>query len=92
VIFFSLAMTALVFPGGVQPSVASAAGLALGVLLVFGTAWAVSNLDRNDLAGSFAAGLRRLVPRRFATDRGEVLEREPVAVHAQAADHADRHR
>ena len=92
VIFFSLAMTALVFPGGVQPSVASALGLVLGVVLVFGIAWAVSNLDRNDLAGSFAVGLRRLVPRRFATDRGEILKREPVAVHAQAADNADRHR
>jgi alpha-1,6-mannosyltransferase len=92
VIFFSLGMTALVFPGGVQPSVASALGLALGVLLVFGTAWAVSNLDRNDLAGSFAVALRRMVPRRFATERGEVLEREPVAVHAEAADHSNRYR
>ena len=92
VIFFSLAMTALVFPGGVEPSLASALGLALGFVLVFGTAWAVSNLDRNDLAGSFADALRRLVRRRFASGRGNELQGEPVAVYTQSADDPDRHR
>jgi hypothetical protein len=50
VIFFTLAMTALVFPGGVQPGAAPILGALLGALIVFGTAWAVNNLDRNDLA------------------------------------------
>jgi hypothetical protein len=93
VIFFSLAMTALAFPGGVQPNFASGLGMALGAVLVFGTAWVISNVDRADPIRSFVAALRRVASRRPAVGRfataGEVLEREPVAVHAQAADNPD---
>lgn len=61
-IFLVLAMTALVFPGGVAPTLAPVAGMIIGVLGVFGTAWAVANLDRNDLPGSFRAAVRQLAP------------------------------
>jgi alpha-1,6-mannosyltransferase len=97
VIFFTLAMTALVFPGGVQPGAAPILGALLGALIVFGTAWAVNNLDRNDLAGSASVALRRLASRQWwrpsaGIDAREIFEREPVAVHAQAADNTGRDR
>jgi alpha-1,6-mannosyltransferase len=57
-----LAMTALVFPGGVNPTIAPVLGMILGVVLVFGPAWAVANLDRADLRGSFRAAVGRLAP------------------------------
>ena len=66
VIFLVLAMTALVFPGGVAPTIAPVAGMVIGVVAVFGTAWAVTNLDRNDLSGSLRAAVRRLAPGELA--------------------------
>jgi alpha-1,6-mannosyltransferase len=65
VIFLLLAMTALVFPGGVSPTIAPILGMVIGVVLVFGSAWAVANLDRSDLAGSFRTAVRRLTPTRL---------------------------
>jgi alpha-1,6-mannosyltransferase len=62
VIFLLLAMTALVFPGGVNPTIAPILGMIIGVVLVFGSAWAVANLDRGDLAASFRTAVRRLAP------------------------------
>jgi alpha-1,6-mannosyltransferase len=90
VIFFSLAMTALVLPGGVEPTISPVLGMAFGAALVFGVAWAASNLDGNDLSGSAATALRRLLPRQLLSR--EVFQREPVAVHAQAADDPGGHR
>lgn len=63
VIFLTLAMTALVFPGGVSPTIEPVLGMIIGIVVVFGSAWAVANLDRNDLAGSFRTAVRRLAPR-----------------------------
>jgi alpha-1,6-mannosyltransferase len=57
-----LVMTALVFPGGVTPTVAPILGMLIGVALVFGVAWAVANLNRDDLAGSTRQALRDLAP------------------------------
>ncbi len=57
-----LVMTALVFPGGVTPTAAPILGMLIGVALVFGIAWAVANLDRDDLVGSARRALRGLSP------------------------------
>jgi hypothetical protein len=72
----SIAMIMVVLPGGVQPSVDVFLGAALGAGLVFGTAWAVRNLDRDAVLSSVGAALR------------QVVQREPVTVDPETADHA----
>jgi hypothetical protein len=62
VVGLTLVMTVLVFPGGIPPGIPAVAGLAIGCLAVLGTAWALANLDRGDLAGSAKSALRRLAP------------------------------
>jgi alpha-1,6-mannosyltransferase len=61
-VIVTLAMTALVFPGGVDPTFAPILGVIIGVTIVFGSAWAVANLDGRDLGGSFRVAIRRLAP------------------------------
>jgi alpha-1,6-mannosyltransferase len=57
-----LVMTVLVFPGGIPAELPAVLGVGLGALVVFGTNWAIANLDRNDLAGSARIAVRRLAP------------------------------
>jgi len=76
IIIASIAMTAMVLPGGVSPVPDVFLGALLGAAIVFGTAWAARNVDWTDVLGSARGALR------------QVLQREPVAVHAEAADHA----
>jgi hypothetical protein len=57
-----LVMTVLVFPGGIPPELPAIIGVGLGAMVVFGTAWAIANLDRNDLPGSARVAVRRLAP------------------------------
>jgi hypothetical protein len=99
VVITTFAMTALVLPGGVQPTPDVFLGALLGAALVFGTAWAARNIDWSDVAGSFGSALRRSALVRSALGRatrggslGDVVQREPVAVNAQPADHPGRDR
>lgn len=78
VVISSVGMTAVVLPGGVQPSFNVFLGAGLGAGIVFGIAWAVRNLDRNAVVESARRALRQM------------MQREPVAVDAQPADHAGR--
>ena len=89
VVISSIAMTSMVLPGGVQPTPDVLAGALLGAAVVFGTAWAVRTLDRDDLVGSARRAwaenpLRSLRP---ALALRQMLQREPVPVDAEAADH-----
>jgi hypothetical protein len=95
VLIASVAMIMTVLPGGVAPNGDAFLAGILGAALVFGVAWAVDRLDWSDPPRSALTSLRHLV-RRFSADRapdyplatGDVFEREPVSVDAQAADHA----
>jgi hypothetical protein len=80
VVITSIAMTAMVLPGGVQPTLDVFAGALLGAALVFGVAWAVRNIDPSDIVGSTRSAL------------SQVLQRQAVAVDPEAADHANGHR
>jgi hypothetical protein len=86
VVISSIAMTAMVLPGGVQPTLDVFAGALLGAAVVFGAAWAARTLDRDDLVGSARAAWAGSPLRSLGSLR-QVLQREPVAVDAQAADH-----
>jgi hypothetical protein len=57
-----VAMTGLVWPGGITATFAPIAGCAVGVLLVVIFSWALRNLDRDDLVGSARVALRRIAP------------------------------
>ena len=76
VVIASIAMTMVVLPGGVQPSVEVFLGAALGAGLVFGSAWAARNLDRDAVFASLGAALR------------QVVQRDAVAVDTEPADDA----
>lgn len=78
VVVTSIAMTVTVLPGGVQPSFDTFLGAALGAGLVFATAWAARNVDWQDALSSGVAALRQMV------------QREPVAVDAEATDDTRR--
>jgi hypothetical protein len=80
VVIASIAMTAMVLPGGIQPTADVFLGALLGAGLVFAAAWAVRNIDPTDVVGSTRSAL------------SQVLQRQPVAVDTQPADHADGHR
>jgi hypothetical protein len=62
VIGLVVVMTVLVFPGGIPAQTPAVLGVVLGGLLALVTAWAVTNLDRNDLPGSARAAVRQLAP------------------------------
>jgi len=80
VVVTSIVMTVMVLPGGVQPSFDVFLGAALGAGLVFGIAWAARNVDwERALASALAAGR-------------QMMQSEPVAVDAKAADDAGGHR
>jgi hypothetical protein len=99
VLITTVAMILTVLPGGVAPTFDAFLAGVVGALLVFGVAWTVDRLDWSDPPRSVLTSLRALV-RRFSADReptfalapGEMLEREPVSVDAQAADHSGRDR
>jgi alpha-1,6-mannosyltransferase len=90
VVISSIAMTAMVLPGGVQPTLDVFAGALLGAGLVFGGAWAARTLDRDDLVGSARAAWAESPWRslRLITALRQMLQREPVAVDAEPADDA----
>lgn len=97
----TVVMTLVVLPGGVQPSVTVFAGVALGLGLVFGTAWAVRHIDRQaglvSLVEAFRQQarpevLRALIRRQAMALRAllparEVAQSQQVAVDAQPGDH-----
>jgi hypothetical protein len=92
VVIASIAMTAMVLPGGVQPTGGVFLGALLGAGLVFGAAWAVRNIDPNDVVGSTRSALSLVLQRQVLQGKvlqGQVLQREPVAVDAQPADDAE---
>jgi hypothetical protein len=74
VVVVSIAFTLLVLPGGVEPSVAAFLGAALGAVLVLTGGTVVGRAEWRRLYAS-ARGLVR-----------QIVQRETVAVHAQAAD------
>jgi hypothetical protein len=74
VVVVSIAMTVMSLPGGVQPGFNVFLGALLGAGLVFGAAWAARNVDWQENVGSAVAAVRQM------------LQREPVAVHAESAD------
>lgn len=81
-----VAFTLLVIPGGVQPGLATFAGVALGTLAVLAT---------DPVTGRpYVTRLARSVLRigRELARHGQVQQRQPVAVDAQPADHARRDR
>jgi hypothetical protein len=80
VIVASIAMTMMVLPGGVMPSFDVFLGALLGAGLVFGAAWAARNVVWSDAFASAVTAAR------------QVLQRDPVAVNAEAADDAGRDR
>jgi len=86
----SIAMTAMVLPGGVQPTLDVFAGALLGAGAVFATAWAARTLDRDNLVGSIRAAWadRPLLPLRPVLALRQMLQREPVTVDAEPADDA----
>jgi hypothetical protein len=94
VMIASVAMIMTVLPGGVAPNGDAFLAGIIGAVVVFGLAWAIDRLDWSDPPRSTLASLRQLV-RGFSADRssdsalaaGDVLEREPVSVDAEAADH-----
>ena len=91
----TIAMTAMVLPGGVQPTFDVFVGALLGAGLVFTVAWATRTLDRNDITGSARAAwtdspLRSAVAQRSVAPLRQMLQRQPVAVDAEAADHTGR--
>jgi alpha-1,6-mannosyltransferase len=80
VIITVLAMSSLVLPGGINPTLEAIAGGVAGVLVVVIASWAIRNLDRNDLVGSARVALRRLAPAellRLARESWRVPEEEP---------------
>ena len=95
VLIISVAMTMTVLPGGVAPTLDAFLAGVLGAGLVFAVAWAIERLDWSDPPRSALASLRQRL-RRFSADpepgvalaTGEMFERQPVSVDAQAADDA----
>jgi hypothetical protein len=94
VVVASVAMTITVLPGGVAPTVSAFLAGVVGAVAVFAVAWAVDRLDWSDPPRSVLASVRPLVRRiwaerepTYALTTGEMFEREPVSVNAQAADH-----
>jgi hypothetical protein len=80
VVFTTVAFTILVLPGGVQPSVEAFLGAGLGAALVFGAAGLLTIPTVRRAVASIAAAGR------------QVLQREPVPVHAEPADNTRRYR
>lgn len=88
VIGASVVMTFTVLPGGVRPNLDVAVGAVSGAALVFGIAWVARNLAWTGwLASGQVQALARQLPwARWMLPASQVPEREPVPVHAEAAD------
>jgi len=80
VVVTTIAFTMLVLPGGVQPSVESFAGAALGVAAVFAVAGLLT-----------VPTVQRVVTSVLETGR-HILQRQPVALDAEPANHTRRYR
>jgi hypothetical protein len=80
VIVLTLAFTVLALPGGVTPSVAAVGGAVIGALVVFGGAWLAAD-PRWRRRGALAVAALR-----------EMVQGQPVPVHAEAADDSGRYR